>query len=177
MKDFIEKAKDNEFYLIFFISFAIILKNFSIPYRLSFIIYGWQLTFKRISPERILDVYVTVERYGAQIQDRGSAAHNIEGDPDVAEPQSEDPITKKIVDPGKGHHQPTDEEVGDGQGGQEEVADPPQPAVGINCHADQNVAGDGEEYEDHEEKSCGYRGSQENRRDTLLFNASPLEAP
>lgn len=130
------------------------------------------------SPEGILDVYVTVERYGAQIQDRGSAAHNIEGDPDVAEPQSKDPVAEEIVDPGKGHHQPTDKEVGDGQGGQEEIADPPQPAVGVNRHADQNVAGDGEENEDHEEKSCEYRrGSQENRRDTPLFNASPLEAP
>lgn len=128
------------------------------------------------SPERILDVYVTIERYGAQIQDRGSAAHNIEGDPDVAEPQPEDPVTEEIVDSGKGHHQPTDEEVGDGQGGQEEVADPPQPAVGVDRDAHQDVAGDGEEYQDHEEESCGYigRDSTENLQDTLLF--SPLEA-
>lgn len=77
------------------------------------------------SPEGILDVNVTVEGDGAQIEDRGSAAHNIESDPDVAEPQTEDPIAEEIVDPGKGHHQSTDEEIGDGERGQEEVSDPP----------------------------------------------------
>lgn len=70
-------------------------------------------------PERILYVYVTIERDRAKIQNRGSAAHNVEGDPSVAESRPEYPIAEEIVHPGKCHNQATDEQVGDSEGGQE----------------------------------------------------------
>lgn len=64
-------------------------------------------------PERILYMNVTIERNCAKIQNRGSAAHNVEGDPGVAKTRTKHPIAKKIVHPGKGHYQTTDEQVGD----------------------------------------------------------------
>lgn len=70
-------------------------------------------------PERILYVYVTIERDRAKIQNRGSAAHNVEGDPSVAESRPEYPIAEEIVHPGKSHNQTTDEKIGDSEGGQE----------------------------------------------------------
>lgn len=70
-------------------------------------------------PERVLYVNVTIERDCAKIQNRGSAAHNVESDPGVAESRSKHPIAKKIVHPGECHNQTTDEQVGYSEGGQE----------------------------------------------------------
>lgn len=62
-------------------------------------------------------MYITVEGNRAEIQNGGSAAHNIEGDPGIAELRTEDPVAEEVVHPGKCHHQATDEEVGDREGG------------------------------------------------------------
>lgn len=76
-------------------------------------------------PERILDVYVTIEGDCAKVENRGSAAHNVEGDPRVAESRTEHPVAEQIVDAGERHNQTTDEQVGDREGGKEEVSYPP----------------------------------------------------
>lgn len=56
-------------------------------------------------PQGVLDVYVAVHRDGAQVQYARRRAHNVEGDPRIAEFSSEYPIAEQIVNAGECHHQ------------------------------------------------------------------------
>lgn len=93
---------------------------------------------------------VPIQGNGTEIQNAGSGAHDIECDPSVAEARPEDPVSEQIVDAREGHHQRGDEEVRDGQRGQEEVAYPAQAAVRVDGHADQDVPGHRQEYQERE---------------------------
>lgn len=106
------------------------------------------------SPQRVFDVNVSVERYGAQVQYGRGGAHDVDGGPYVAELGAEYPIAQQIVDQRERHDQRADEQVGDGQRGEEQVTDPPQAPVRINGHAHQHVAGDRQEYDHDQERSC-----------------------
>lgn len=77
------------------------------------------------SPQRVLDVNVSVERYGTQVQYWRGGAHDVYGGPYVAEFRAEYPIAQQIVDQRKCHDQRTDKQVGDGQRGEEKVSNSP----------------------------------------------------
>ena len=51
---------------------------------------------------------------GAQIENRSGAAHDVEGDPNVAKLIAEDPITLQVVGHGEHHHQASDKQIRDG---------------------------------------------------------------
>ena len=99
-------------------------------------------------------MYIPIQRYGAEVKYRGSTAHDVERDPGVAEARAEDPVAHEVVDPGEDHDQAADEEVGDGERGQEEIADPPQRPVRAYRHDNQHVAGHRQEYEDQQQQTC-----------------------
>lgn len=106
------------------------------------------------SPQWVFDVNVSIERYGAQVQYGRGGAHDVNGGPYVAELCAEYPIAQQIVDQRKCHDQRADKQVGDGQRGEEQVADSPQAPVRIDGHAHQHVAGDRQEYDHDQERSC-----------------------
>ena len=97
---------------------------------------------------------IAIERYGAEIKNGGSAAHDVERDPGVAETWTEDPVSEKVVDASKGHHQTSHEEVGDGEGGQEQIANPPEASVRVYRYADQDVPRNRQEYQDEQQETC-----------------------
>lgn len=66
---------------------------------------------------------VAVQADGAEVEDGSCRAHDIERYPRVTELCTEHPVAKQVVDYGEGHDERRDEEVGDGEGGQEEVSD------------------------------------------------------
>lgn len=104
---------------------------------------------------------VPVQGYRAQVEYARRWAHDVEGNPGVAESRPEHPVAEEVVNPGERHHQGGHEEVGDGQRGQEEVADPAQSSVRVDRHADEDVAGDGEEYQKGEEDAWKMLGVAE----------------
>ena len=70
-------------------------------------------------------MYIPIERDRAEVEYRGGTAHDVKRHPRVAEAAAEDPVAEEVVNTGERHHQAADEEVGDGQRGQKEVADAP----------------------------------------------------
>lgn len=96
---------------------------------------------------------VSVERYGAQIENGRGGAHHVNGDPNVTELGAKHPVALEVIDQRERHDQSADEQVGDGQRGQEQVADPPQSPVRVDGHAHQHVAGDRQEYDDDQKRS------------------------
>ena len=50
-----------------------------------------------------MDVLVAVVADDAQVEDGGCAAHNVEGDPDVAELLAEHPLLLDLVNHAEGH--------------------------------------------------------------------------
>lgn len=76
-------------------------------------------------------MYITIQRDGAQIEDAGRRAHDVEGDPGVTKLRPEDPIAEQIVDACKCHDQGGDEQVSDGQRRQEQISDTSQSAVRV----------------------------------------------
>jgi len=103
------------------------------------------------SPQRVFDVNVSVERYGAQVEYGRCGAHHVDGGPYVAEFGAEHPVALQVVDQRERHDQRADEQVGDGQRRQKQVADPPQTPVRVDGHAHQHVPGDRQEYDDDQE--------------------------
>ncbi|KAG8291944.1 hypothetical protein J6590_049858 [Homalodisca vitripennis] len=93
-----------------------------------------------VIPERVLDVDVPVKTDGTQVEDGGGRAHNIEGDPGVTKLGSKNPVSQEIVDDREGHDKGSYEEIGYGEGCQEEIPDPPQASVRIDRHTHQDVA-------------------------------------
>lgn len=85
---------------------------------------------------------VSVKGDGAEVEDGRRRAHDVEGDPRVAELSAERPVAEQVVDAGERHHQGGDERVGDGQRGEEQVADLPQPPVREDGGAHQRIARD-----------------------------------
>lgn len=57
----------------------------------------------RHAPERIFDVYVSVQRYGAQVEYGRGGAHDVDGDPYVAELGAEHPVALQVVDQSERH--------------------------------------------------------------------------
>jgi len=104
-------------------------------------------------------VNVSVERYGAQVEYGRGGAHHVDGGPYVAEFGAEHPVALQVVDQRERHDQRADEQVGDGQRRQEQVADPPQASVRVDGHAHQHVAGDRQEYDDDQKRTCETDGS------------------
>lgn len=94
---------------------------------------------------------VSVQRYGAQVEYGRRGAHHVYGRPYVAKLGTEHPVALQIVDQGERHDQRANEQVCDGQRGEEQVADPPQTPVRVNGHAHQHVARDRQENEDDQE--------------------------
>lgn len=66
------------------------------------------------SPQRIFDMNVSIQRYGAEVEYRCGGAHHIYSDPYVAELCAEHPVALQVVDQRKRHNQCTDKQVGDG---------------------------------------------------------------
>lgn len=106
-------------------------------------------------PQRVFDVNVSVQRYGAQVEYGRGGAHHVNGRPYVAKLGAEHPVALQVVDQRERHDQRADEQVRDGQRGEEQVADPPQSPVRVDGHAHQHVAGDRQEDEDDQEGPCG----------------------
>lgn len=46
---------------------------------------------------------VSVQGDGAEVEDRGCRAHDIKGDPSVAELRTEWPVAEEVIDNSKGH--------------------------------------------------------------------------
>ena len=91
---------------------------------------------------------------GAQIENGRSRAHDIKGDPDVAELFAKDPETLQVVGHGKHHDKASDKQVGYGQRNDEQIAHFPQRAIRVDGDAHQDVAGDRQEDDDGQENTC-----------------------
>lgn len=104
-------------------------------------------------PQRVFDVNVSVERYGTQVEYGCGRAHHVYGCPYVAELGAEHPVALQVVYQRERHDQRSDKEVGDCQRGQEQVANPSQASVRVDCHAHQHVAGNRQEYNDDQKRS------------------------
>lgn len=112
------------------------------------------------SPKRILYVDVSIERNGAEVEDARGGAHDVEGDPRVTELRPEHPVLQQVVHHCERHHQARDEEIRDGQTGEEEVPDAPQAPVRVDGYADEDVPRDRHEDHDRRNHPCNNGGWQ-----------------
>ena len=86
---------------------------------------------------------ISVQRNGAEVEDGCCGAHDVEGDPSVAELRTEHPVAKEIVYDSESHHQRCDEQIRDCQGRKEQIADLTQTPLCIDGDTDQDVSSDG----------------------------------
>ena len=90
--------------------------------------------------ERTGDDEVAVDADGAEVQDGGGAEQDVQGRPHVADRLPERPAAHHLVHRGERHHHDRDEEVGHGQGDDQQVGRRPQSANDRDRRTDKDVS-------------------------------------
>ena len=92
--------------------------------------------------------FLPVEADETEIEYGSCAQEDVCGKPELAENVAERPVAHEFVGEGEGHDEETDEQVTDGQGGDEPVLDPLQVPVDTDGHNDQGIAYHNDRHDD-----------------------------
>lgn len=105
-----------------------------------------QLVFQRGDDEQ-----VAVQADDAEVEDGGTAAHDVEGVPEGAEISPQHPVAVELVEHGRGHDHQPHHQVGHEKGHQEIVGGVAERALGDDEEDEEEVPGCGQQDDEAEE--------------------------